>query len=157
MARSGVRNSRFLPRLDELRPVHFPFHRKLDPEPLTRTAERKSHVRNSSVSRPERAGNGKGRLWPTDLRRWCTLTRARNDEWRNAPRQELTRDDLADIARLLAEIISLHSQLAAARLRAANLEAVMRAALRAHWDGEADPLSYLRDEIGNYPGGVHGA
>jgi hypothetical protein len=33
----------------------------------------------------------------------------------------------------------------------------MRAALRAHWDGEPDPLSYLRDEIGNYPGAAYGA
>lgn len=91
------------------------------------------------------------------MRRWCPLTRPQHDQRRYAPRQELTRDDLADIARLLAEIISLHSQLAAARLRAANHEAAMRAALRAHWDGEADPLSYLRDEIRDYPGGAHGA
>jgi hypothetical protein len=86
------------------------------------------------------------------------LTHAsQHDQRRHAPRQELTRNDLADIARLLTEITSLHSQLAAARLRAANLEAAMRAALRAHSDGESDPLSYLRDEIGNYPGGAHGA
>lgn len=48
-------------------------------------------------------------------------------------------------------------QLAAARLKAANLEAAMRAALSAHSDGESDPLAYLRDEIGDYPGGAHGA
>jgi hypothetical protein len=78
-------------------------------------------------------------------------------EMRHAPRQELTREELGDIARrLLAAINSLHDQLTAARLRAANLEAAMRAALRAHSDGESDPLSYLRDETG-YPGGAHGA
>ena len=85
------------------------------------------------------------------------MTQPQHNERRHAPRPELTRNDLADIARLLTEIISLHSQLAAARLWAANLEAAMRAALRAHSDGEPDPLSYLRDEIGNYPGGTHGA
>jgi len=81
---------------------------------------------------------------------------SQHDQRRHAPRQELTRHDLADIARLLSEISSLHSQLAAARLKAANLEAAIRAALSAHSDGEPDPLSYLRDEI-EYPGGAHGA
>lgn len=76
---------------------------------------------------------------------------------RHAPQQEITREDLADIARLLAEIVSLHTQLAAARLKAANLEAAMRAALSAHHDGEDDPLSYLRCEIENHPGAAHGA
>ena len=76
---------------------------------------------------------------------------------RHAPQQKLTREDLADIARLLAEINSLHKQLAAARLKAANLEAAIRAAISAHSDGEPDPLSYLRDEIDNRPGGAHGA
>jgi hypothetical protein len=86
------------------------------------------------------------------------LTHAsQHDNRRHAPRQELTRHDLADIARLLSEISSLHSQLADARLKAANLEAAMRAALSAHSDRECDPLSYLRDEIGDYPGGAHGA
>jgi hypothetical protein len=81
---------------------------------------------------------------------------SQHDQARHAPRQELTSHDLADIARLLSEISSLHSQLAAARLKAANLEAAMRAALSAHSDGESDPLSYLRDES-DYPGGAHGA
>ena len=85
------------------------------------------------------------------------MTQPQHNERRHAPRQELTRHDLADIARLLTEITSLHSQLAAARLRAANLEAAIRAALGAHSDGEPDPLSYLRDEIGNYPRVMHGA
>lgn len=84
------------------------------------------------------------------------------DNERPAPRPELTRHALAEIAlagipRLLTEITSLHTQLAAARLKAANLEAAMRAALSAHSDGESDPLAYLRDEIGDYPGGAHGA
>jgi hypothetical protein len=84
------------------------------------------------------------------------MTQSQHDSRRHAPRQEITREDLADIARLLAEITSLHRQIAAERLRAANLEAAIRAALRAHSDGETDPLSYLRDEIG-YLGGAHGA
>jgi hypothetical protein len=75
---------------------------------------------------------------------------------RHAPQQELTREDLADTARLLTEITSLHNQLAAARLKAANLEAAMKAALSAHQDGEDDPLSYLRDELAGYSGGAHG-
>jgi hypothetical protein len=78
-------------------------------------------------------------------------------ETRHAPRHELTREEIADIARrLLAEINSLHDRLTAARLRAANLEAAMRAALSAHSDGESDPLSYLRDELA-HPGGADGA
>jgi hypothetical protein len=85
------------------------------------------------------------------------LTRPQNNEQRHAPRQELTRHDQAVTARLLTEITSLHTQLAAARLRAANLEAAMRAALGAQSDGEPDPLSYLHDEIGNHRGGAHGA
>ncbi len=85
------------------------------------------------------------------------MPQPQHNEPRHAPLQELTRHDLGDIARLLTEITSLHSQLAAARLRAANLEAAMRAALSAHSDGESDPLSYLRDEIANDPGGANGA
>jgi hypothetical protein len=75
---------------------------------------------------------------------------------RHMPQTETDRTDTADYARLLAEIASLHKQLAAARLRAANLEAAMQAALGAHDDGEGDPLSYLRDEI-EYPGAAYGA
>jgi hypothetical protein len=85
------------------------------------------------------------------------MTPSQHNETRHAPPQELTPRDLADIGRLLAEIASLHSQLAAARLRAANLEAAIRAALSAHDEGETDPLSYLRDEAGDYPGGARGA
>lgn len=84
------------------------------------------------------------------------MTTSQHNDRRHAPRQELTHDDLADIAQLLTEITSLHNQLTAARLRAANLEAAIRAALSAHSDGEKDFLSYLRDEI-DYPGGTHDA
>jgi hypothetical protein len=84
------------------------------------------------------------------------MTQPQHDT-RHAPRQELTRDELADIARLLAEINSLHTQLTAARLKAANLEAAIRAAISAHNDGEPDPLSYLRDEIDGHSRGTHGA
>ena len=85
------------------------------------------------------------------------MTPSQHNDRRHAPRQELTREDLADIARLLTEIAALHNQLNDARLRAANLEAAVRATLSAQSDGETDPLFYLRDEIGNYPGGAHGA
>jgi hypothetical protein len=83
------------------------------------------------------------------------MAKPQDNERRHAPRQELTLEDLADIGRLLTEIAILHSQLHVARLRAANLEAAIRAALGAHEDGESDPLAFLRDEI--YPGGAHGA
>jgi hypothetical protein len=64
---------------------------------------------------------------------------------------------IADIARLLAEITWLYRSLIRMRLRAANLEAAIRAALSAHRDGESDPLSYLRDELAPDTGGAHGA
>jgi hypothetical protein len=76
---------------------------------------------------------------------------------RHAPQHEITPRETAATARPLSETDSLREKLAAARLRAANLEAAMRAALRADSEGEIDPLSYLRDEIGDYPGGAHGA
>lgn len=57
---------------------------------------------------------------------------------------------VSDIAQLIAQIRELHAMLGAERLRAANLEAAIRAALGAHDDGEPDPLVYLRDEI--FPG-----
>lgn len=63
----------------------------------------------------------------------------------------------ADIARLLAEITRLRKTLMRSRLRAANLEAAIRAALGAHDDGEIDPLAYLRDEISPDTGGAHDA
>jgi len=75
------------------------------------------------------------------------MTPAQHDGRRHAPRQELTPADLADTGWLLTEIGRLHSLLSAMRVRAANLEAAMRAALAASGDGETDPLFYLRDEL----------
>jgi hypothetical protein len=62
-----------------------------------------------------------------------------------------------DIGQLLAEITWLCQSLMRSRLRAANLEAAIRAALGADHDGEDDPLAYLRDEIFPDAGGAHGA
>lgn len=54
---------------------------------------------------------------------------------------------LNDVPALGAMVARLAGELADARMGRANLRAAMRAALAAHADGEADPLSYLRDEI----------
>ena len=54
---------------------------------------------------------------------------------------------LADTGTLAAEVARLSAELTATRLNRANLLAAMRAALAAEHDGEADPLSYLRDEL----------
>jgi hypothetical protein len=54
---------------------------------------------------------------------------------------------IADIARLLVEVDRLRRALREERIRSANLEAAMRAALSAHADGESEPLAYLRDEL----------
>lgn len=72
---------------------------------------------------------------------------------RHAPETILTGGEIRDPSRLLAEIIALHRQLAGARLRAANLEAAILAALRADEDGESDPLGFLRDELAVSGGG----
>ena len=65
---------------------------------------------------------------------------------------------VSDIARLIAQIHELYAALGAERLRSANLEAAIRAALGAHADGESDPLAYLRDELpGNTGGDAYGA
>jgi hypothetical protein len=61
-----------------------------------------------------------------------------------------------DIADLLAEITWLYRSLITARLRAANLEAAIRAALLAREDGDYDPIGYLRDEITPDHGGAYG-
>ena len=58
---------------------------------------------------------------------------------------------LADTLTLSAEIARLTAELSAARLDRANLLAAIRATLAAHADGEADPLSYLRDELDARP------
>jgi putative heme degradation protein len=62
---------------------------------------------------------------------------------------------IPDIARLTIQIHELCAALGAERLRSANLEAVVRAALGAYHDGEADPLAHLRDEIGDITGGAY--
>jgi hypothetical protein len=54
---------------------------------------------------------------------------------------------LADVGDLADEGTRLQAELAATRLDRANLLAAMRATLAAQRDGEADPLSYLRDEL----------
>ena len=63
------------------------------------------------------------------------------DFWRNLDTA------LADNLTLSAEVTRLTAELTAARLDRANLLAAIRASLAAHADGEADPLSYLRDEL----------
>jgi hypothetical protein len=65
----------------------------------------------------------------------------------NAPLPEMTGDYARDISILIAEIVSLRSRVRIARLRAANLEAAILAALRAGEDGDIDPLEFLRDEF----------
>jgi hypothetical protein len=57
-------------------------------------------------------------------------------------------DALNDAPALSAEITRLCAELKATRLDRANLLAAMRATLGAQAEGEADPLSYLRDELG---------
>jgi hypothetical protein len=54
---------------------------------------------------------------------------------------------LADAGTLADEVARLSGELRAARLDRANLLAAMRATLAADSDEEADPLSYLRDEL----------
>jgi hypothetical protein len=62
-----------------------------------------------------------------------------------------------DIARLVAAVTWLDQSLIMARLRAANLEAAIRAALGAQKDGDHDPIGYLRDEITPDTGAAYGA
>ena len=54
---------------------------------------------------------------------------------------------VSDTPHLVAEIAGLREELEAVRLALANLAAAARAALAADHDREADPLSYLRDEL----------
>jgi hypothetical protein len=68
-------------------------------------------------------------------------------------RDPLTTRVAADLARFATQVYELHAALVAARLRAANLEAAIRAALGAHHDGEPDPFAYLRDELPASAGG----
>jgi hypothetical protein len=58
-----------------------------------------------------------------------------------------------DIARLISQIHELYAGLSAERLRSANLEAAIRAALGAESDAETDPFAYLRDELPDMAGG----
>lgn len=53
----------------------------------------------------------------------------------------------ADTPALAAEITRLRAELAESRLDRANLAAAAQAAIAAHFDGEPDPRSYLRDEL----------
>ena len=64
---------------------------------------------------------------------------------------------MTDIAAQLDQVTQLYDALGKQRLRSANLEAAIRAALGADRDGEADPLGYLRDEITTHARGAHGA
>jgi hypothetical protein len=54
---------------------------------------------------------------------------------------------LTDARDLAAEVTRLSIQLAAARLGHANALASMRATIGAQYDGEPDPLYYIRDEL----------
>lgn len=57
---------------------------------------------------------------------------------------------ITDILLLILEVNRLYAALGRERLRSADLEAAIRAALGAEADGEADPLAYLRDEFPGY-------
>jgi hypothetical protein len=60
---------------------------------------------------------------------------------------EVLQDALSDVPQLSEDIERLSGGLRDARLNRANLMAAARATLAAHDEGEADPLSYLRDEL----------
>ena len=53
-----------------------------------------------------------------------------------------------DVPALAAEITRLSTELRDTRLDRANLLAAARATIAAYHEGEPDPLSYLRDELG---------
>jgi hypothetical protein len=52
-----------------------------------------------------------------------------------------------DVPALVSEVERLWLALVASRRRTANLAAACRAAIAAEHDGEADPLSYVRDQL----------
>jgi hypothetical protein len=52
-----------------------------------------------------------------------------------------------DVPALVSEVERLWLALVASRRRTANLAAACRAAIAAESDGEADPLSYVRDQL----------
>ena len=58
-------------------------------------------------------------------------------------------DAFNDVPALAAEITRLSAELNDTRLDRANLLAAARATAAAYHDGEPDPLSYLRDELGS--------
>jgi hypothetical protein len=59
---------------------------------------------------------------------------------------------LADVPAMGAVIARLTAELAGTRMDRANLLAAIRAALAARADGEADPLTYLLDELAEITG-----
>jgi len=63
------------------------------------------------------------------------------DYWRQVD------DVLADFPVLGSEVARRRDQLARCQLGRANLAAAGRATIAAFLDGEADPLTYLRDEL----------
>lgn len=63
------------------------------------------------------------------------------DTWR------LLESALNDVPMLVGEISRLAEELQDTRLERANLLAAARATLAAHYDGDPDPLYYLRDEL----------
>lgn len=73
-------------------------------------------------------------------------TPALGDVW-----QQLDRA-LDDVPALGAIAARLTAELAGTRMDRANLLAAMRATLGAYADGDADPLSYLRDELAESTG-----
>lgn len=64
-----------------------------------------------------------------------------------AQRHELLVGALVALVDSVGDVPVLLGELRAARMRAADLAAAGRATLSADQDGEADPLSYLRDEL----------
>jgi ABC-type transporter Mla subunit MlaD len=73
-------------------------------------------------------------------------TPALTDIWRQLDRA------LDDVPALGAIVARLTADLAGTRMDRANLLAAMRATLGADADGDADPLSYLRDELAEFTG-----
>jgi hypothetical protein len=57
-------------------------------------------------------------------------------------------DAFSDVPALATEIARLAGELQNTRLDRANLRAAAHAAIAAYYDGEPDPLAYLRDELG---------
>lgn len=73
--------------------------------------------------------------------------RARYDEAKRSRTTAAMRTALSDIPPLLIEIRHAGWLLTLTRTRYANLLAAARAAVAADWEGEPDPLLYVRDEL----------